>query len=61
MSSNVPNAARVEGRTGERCKVSGVYQCKTHTTNTIPIAIHNVFPPCSWSGHAAIWVLIRRA
>lgn len=62
MSSNVSSASAVEGRTGEKCKVSGVYKCKTHPTNTAPIAIHNVFPPCSWGGgHATTWVLVQKA
>jgi hypothetical protein len=48
----------ISGSTGETCKVSGVYYCKTHPSNTIPLAIGNRFPPCSWGqGHAAVWVL----
>jgi hypothetical protein len=62
MSSYNASAASVEGRTGEKCTVSGVYKCKTHTDNTIPLAIHNVFPPCSrGGGHSTTWVLVRRA
>jgi hypothetical protein len=52
----------MDGKTGETCKVSGVYKCGTHTSNTIPLAIGNKFPPCSsGSGHATTWVLVRRA
>jgi len=62
MSSNASSSAQIEGRTGEKCEVSGVYKCTTHPTNTAPIAIHNTFPPCSWGGgHATTWVLVRRA
>jgi hypothetical protein len=62
MSSNVARTSEIQGRTGEKCKVSGVYKCKTHSANTAPIAEHNVFPPCSWSGgHATTWILVRRA
>lgn len=52
----------MEGKTGETCKVSGVYKCKGHPDNTIPLAINNKFPPCSrGTGHATTWVLVRRA
>lgn len=52
----------MSGRTGEICKVSGVYRCSTHTSNTIPLAINNKFPPCSsGSGHATTWVLVNKA
>jgi len=52
----------VSGKTGETCKVSGVYKCSTHTSNTIPLAIGNKFPPCSnGAGHATTWELVRRA
>ena len=52
----------MEGRTGETCKVSGVYKCKSHPENTIPIAINNQFPPCSrGTGHGTTWVLVSRA
>ncbi len=62
MSNAQVNATTVEGRTNEKCKVSGVYKCKTHPDNTIPIAIHNNFPPCSWGGgHSTTWILVRRA
>lgn len=50
------------GRTGERCQVSGVYRCSSHASNEIPIAVGNMFPPCSVSGgHGTVWVLVRRA
>jgi hypothetical protein len=48
----------ITGSTGEICQVSGVYYCKTHPSNTIPLAIGNKFPPCSWSGgHGTVWIL----
>jgi len=62
MSYPYVNNTVLEGRTGEKCKVSGVYKCKTHEANTIPIAIGNTFPPCSYGvGHATTWVLVRKA
>lgn len=52
----------VQGRTGETCRVSGVYRCAPHSGNTIPIAIGNRFPPCGVSGgHSTTWVLVSRA
>ena len=48
----------ITGSTGEICQVSGVYYCKTHPSNTIPLAIGNKFPRCSWSGgHGTVWIL----
>jgi len=62
MSNTTTSAATVKGRTNEKCKVSGVYKCETHPANTIPLAVNNNFPPCSWGGgHATTWVLVRRA
>jgi len=52
----------MSGYTGETCKESGVYRCQSHTTNTIPIAKGNRFPPCSLNGgHGTTWVLVYRA
>jgi hypothetical protein len=52
----------VSGRTGEKCRVSGVYKCTTHPTNTIPLARGNTFPPCSrGKRHGATWKLVRRS
>lgn len=52
----------MQGKTGESCQVSGVYKCGTHSSNTIPLAVGNRFPPCSMgTGHATTWVLVRRA
>lgn len=50
------------GKTGETCKLSGVYKCLTHQQNTIPLAVGNKFPPCSLGGgHSATWVLLYKA
>jgi hypothetical protein len=52
----------MSGRTGEKCQDSGVYRCTTHSTNEIPLAKGNTFPPCSrGEGHATTWTLVRRA
>ena len=49
-------------RTGQKCPESGVYKCSIHTSNTIPLSKGETFPPCSWGGgHAATWILVRRA
>lgn len=57
----IMSTATVTGRTGEKCKISGVYYCGAHPKNTIPLAIGNTFPPCSVIGHATTWYLQRRA
>ena len=47
---------------GQKCQVSGVYRCTTHTSNTIPLAVGTIFPPCSLgTGHGTTWVLVYRA
>lgn len=52
----------MSGRTGEKCQESGVYRCVTHSTNEIPLAKGNTFPPCSRDGgHSTTWTLVRRA
>ncbi len=49
------------GKTGEKCQESGVYYCSTHTSQTIPLAKGNVFPPCAVTDHATTWNLKYRA
>lgn len=49
------------GTTGGTCEVSGVYYCKTHPSQTIPLAKGNRFPPCSVTGHGTTWVLKFKA
>jgi hypothetical protein len=51
----------MNGRTGQICKVSGVYRCESHSRNTIPLAKGNVFPPCSHGGHATTWIFVAAA
>lgn len=55
-------AVAVKGKTGEVCPESGIYQCQTHQSNTIPLSRGERFPPCSWGGgHGTTWVLVKRA
>ncbi|MGE0569451.1 MAG: hypothetical protein AB7O73_16040 [Bacteroidia bacterium] len=49
------------GSTGSICQVSGVYYCQSHSSQTIPLAKGNKFPPCAVTGHATTWVLKYRA
>jgi len=50
------------GTTGQKCQLSGIYKCRTHPTNTIPLAKGNIFPPCSRNGgHGTTWVLVQKA
>lgn len=49
-------------RTGQKCPESGVYKCSIHSNNTIPLSKGETFPPCSRNGgHAANWILVRKA
>jgi hypothetical protein len=55
-------STETSGRTGEKCQTSGVYYCTTHPSNEIPLSKGETFPPCSLhGGHAATWILRRRA
>ena len=50
----------MNGKTGEKCQVSGEYRCSTHSSNTIPLSKGETFPPCSWGGgHATTWIFVR--
>jgi hypothetical protein len=50
------------GRTGEKCKQSGVYKCQTHSGYEIPLSEGETFPPCNSNGsHATTWILVRKA
>lgn len=51
----------MSGHTGEKCQESGVYYCASHTSQTIPLAKGNTFPPCSVTGHATTWHLKYKA
>jgi hypothetical protein len=52
----------MEYSTGQINPQSGVYKCKRHPTNTIPLSKGEKFPPCSRNGgHGATWVLVRKA
>jgi len=49
------------GSTGEKCQQSGIYYCKSHTSNTIALSKGDTFPPCSDGRHGATWVLRHKA
>lgn len=49
------------GTTGSICKESGVYYCKAHPRQTIPLAKGNKFPPCAETGHGTTWILKYKA
>ncbi len=49
--------------TGQTCQTSGVYKCKTHSSNKIPLSKGETFPPCSHGsggGHGTTWILIYK-
>jgi hypothetical protein len=50
--------------TGEKCQQSGVYKCSQHPSQEIPLSVGETFPPCKGGdgkGHAANWILVRKA
>jgi len=50
----------MNGKTGEKCQVSGEYKCSIHPANTIPLSKGETFPPCSYGGgHGATWIFVR--
>jgi len=52
------------GKTGEKCKQSGVYICveceKEGKKNEIPLSKGETFPPCNYHG-STTWRLVRPA
>lgn len=55
-------ATLTSGKTGEKCKQSGVYKCRIHPSNTIPLSKDETFPPCSMGGgHGTTWDLVSTA
>ncbi len=49
----------VTGRTGQKCKISGIYEVVARVTTTAPIAKGNTFPP--YRNEAVTWKLIQEA
>lgn len=43
--------------TGEKCTISGKYQCTQHPAYTIYLSVGETFPPCNHNGnsHGATW------
>jgi hypothetical protein len=53
---------QVEGVTGRKCQVSGVYRCNEHDIETIQLESGLDFHRCSLgAGHDATWFLIQQA
>ena len=51
----------MEGKTGARCTIAGIYKCKEHPEVTKTFAKNAVFLPCSRAGsHGTTWVLVRK-
>ena len=51
----------MEGKTGARCSIPGIYKCKDHPEVTKTFAKNAVFTPCSRAGsHGTTWVLVRK-
>ncbi len=51
----------MQGKTGDRCVIGGIYKCKDHPEATRAFKKAEVFPPCGRAGsHGTIWILVRK-
>ena len=51
----------MQGKTGERVAIGGIYKCKDHPEVTKTFAKGAVFLPCSRAGsHGTTWILVRK-
>ncbi|MBF0545223.1 MAG: hypothetical protein HQM08_12365 [Candidatus Riflebacteria bacterium] len=51
----------MEGKTGDRVTIKGVYKCKEHPDSTKNFDKGKVFLPCCRAGsHGTVWVLVRK-
>ncbi|NLI77500.1 MAG: hypothetical protein GX442_13790 [Candidatus Riflebacteria bacterium] len=51
----------MEGKTGDRVVIPGIYKCKEHPESTKTYTKGSVFLPCGRAGsHGTIWILVRK-
>ncbi len=51
----------MNGKTGDRVVIAGIYQCKDHPEATKTYAKGAVFLPCGRAGsHGTTWILVRK-
>ena len=51
----------MQGKTGERVVIGGIYKCKDHPENTHTFLKGTVFLPCGRAGgHGTVWLLVRK-
>lgn len=51
----------MEGKTGTRVVIQGIYKCKEHPENTQTFLKGKVFLPCGRAGsHGTTWILVRK-
>lgn len=51
----------MSGKTGETCRVSGIYQAMNCHREQRSIPKNHTFPPCSQCPSAVVWRLIQAA
>lgn len=51
----------MNGKTGDRVVLPGIYKCKDHPEVTKTFTKGTVFLPCSRAGsHGTVWILVRK-
>lgn len=51
----------MEGKTGDRVVIEGIYKCKEHPNANKTFKKGTVFLPCGRAGsHATTWILVRK-
>lgn len=51
----------MNGKTGEKVVIGGIYKCKDHADSTRTFAKGAVFLPCGRAGsHGTTWILVRK-
>ena len=51
----------MEGKTGTRVVISGIYKCKEHPDANKTFTKNTTFLPCGRAGsHGTTWILVRK-
>ena len=51
----------MNGKTGDRVVIGGIYKCKDHPDNTKTFVKNGRFLPCNRAGsHGTTWILVRK-
>ncbi|MBF0409537.1 MAG: hypothetical protein HQM10_19510 [Candidatus Riflebacteria bacterium] len=51
----------MNGKTGDKVVIGGIYKCKDHPENTVTFKKGAIFLPCGRAGsHGTVWLLVRK-